>query len=81
MPYHYTNLCLAGKLQKLVYKNFINYNKIIKNTSIISQNKGKSVILMLNISNIFIKSYILIKKSQKFAKLWTIRPLALYTNF
>ena len=29
----------------------------------------------------FIKSDIMIKKSQKFVKLWTIRPLALYTNF
>ena len=36
---------------------------------------------MLELSNIYIKSYIMIKKSQKFAKLWTIRPLALYTNF
>ena len=33
------------------------------------------------LSNIFIKFDIMIKKSQKFAKLWTIRPLALYTNF
>ncbi len=32
-------------------------------------------------SNIFIKSNIMMKKSQKFTKLWIIRPLALYTNF
>ena len=36
---------------------------------------------MLYLSNNFIKSNIMIKKSHKFAKLWTIRPLALYTNF
>jgi hypothetical protein len=36
---------------------------------------------MSQLTNNFIKSDIMIKKSQKFTKLWTIRPLALYTNF
>ena len=36
---------------------------------------------MSQLSKNFIKSDIMIKKSQKFVKLWTIRPLALYTNF
>lgn len=36
---------------------------------------------MSPLSNNFIKSDNMIKKSQKFVKLWTIRPLALYTNF
>ncbi len=36
---------------------------------------------MSELSNNFIKFNIMMKKSQKFAKLWTIRPLALYTNF
>ena len=53
----------------------------MKNTPIIQQNKCKSVIFMFQLSNILIKSDIMIKKSQKFGKLWTIRPLALYTNF
>ncbi len=36
---------------------------------------------MPQLSNNFIKFNIMIKKSQKITKLWTIRPLALYTNF
>ena len=36
---------------------------------------------MSQLSKNFIKSNITMKKSHKFAKLWTIRPLALYTNF
>jgi hypothetical protein len=36
---------------------------------------------MQQLSKIFIKSDITLKKSQKIVKLWTIRPLALYTNF
>ena len=49
--------------------------------TIMLQKKDKSVIFMLHTSNNFIKSDIMMKKSQKFVKLWTIRPLALYTNF
>ena len=72
---------MAEKLQKLAYKNFINYNKKIENITIILYNKGKSIIFISQLSNNFIKSNTLMKKSQKFAKLWINRPLALYTNF
>ena len=81
MQYHYTKVCLAKSTQKLAYKNFINYNKKIQNITITSQNKGKSIIFMSLLSNNLIKFNIMMKKSQKFVKLWTIRPLALYTNF
>ena len=36
---------------------------------------------MSQLSNNFIKSHTMIEKSHKFAKLWMIRPLVLYTNF
>ena len=36
---------------------------------------------MSRLSNNFIKSDIMIKKSQKSIQLWTNRPLVLYTNF
>lgn len=82
MPYYYTKVYLVEKsMLNLAYKNFINYRKKLQFISIMSQIKVKNIIFISNMYNNFIKSSNMIKKSQKIVKLWTIRPLALYTNF